>query len=143
MKAILIFLLFSASSLFAQGEESSFPFYVLGGERFTVPAKYDTVWVLNHNQYKNAIKTAIKQDLDSTMAAILARKTQLLNEILAEKDSVIALNREGYLHYRDLWEETDLKLEEAEIKAAQRWRFGLYGFYIGVGLSAVIFTALK
>ena len=57
-----------------------------------------------------------------------------------EKDNVIDLNREGYIHYRDLWDETDRKLEKEEIKSARNFK---WGFYVGVGVSTLTITALK
>lgn len=138
---ILLFPMVFASLGMVHAQELPLPVY--SGESFTVPANYDTVWILKNSQYNRAIKIAMKQEIDSSSAALLEQKVILLNQIIAEQDSLITLNRQGYLHYRDLWQTTDLKLEEAEIKASHRWRWGTYGFYIGVGLSAIVFTSIN
>lgn len=139
----LAVLMATATMLWAQQDDEKFPLMILGGETFTVPASYDTLWLITNRQLNRSIQTAMKLEIDSSMTALLQRKVELLNQIIVEKDSLIAFNRQGYLHYRDLWEETDYALEEAEIKAARRWRWGMYGFYIGVGIAAAVFIALK
>lgn len=131
-------LFFFTTALFLTAElhaQVQFPVPVLPGERFTVPTNLDTLWLLRNSQFKRAVKIAKKAEIDSATAALLEQKTVLLNEILVEKDSLIALNRKGYIHYRDLWEKTDRELEEVEVKndklKRSRMMFALVGAVLG------------
>ncbi len=124
-----------AGALNAQEREIPFPVPVLPGERFTVPANLDTLWLLKHTQYKRALKLAKKSEIDSTMVALLEQKQALLSEIITQKDSLIALHREGYVHYRELWDKTDRELEAVEIQNGKLKRsrilFALVGAVLG------------
>lgn len=152
MKQILIlFLLSIGGQLFAQApvKLDRFPIPLLPGDEFTIQEEYvindsvfkvDQLWLLKNSQYKTALKIAKKQEIDSARVSLLAQQVAIHKQIGAEKDSIIALNRAGYLHYRDLWNETDRKLEEEEIKSARNFR---WGFYVGAAVSVVIVTAFK
>ena len=164
MKKILIFFLICiAGQLFAQAPPDTvrFPVLLRPGDTFTVQKEYlvrdsikvkdtlrdsvfkvnvNVLYVLRESQARNLAKKASKQEIDSTMASILEQQVEILKQIRKEKDNVIALNKEGYIHYRDLWDETDRKLEKEEIKSARNFK---WGFYVGVGVSALTITALK
>lgn len=129
--------LLSTGQLFAQATKSQYPKYILGGMTVRVPETLDTLWVLKHSQYKKAIEIARLHELDTATIELLKRKFGLQQEVSAQKDSLIVLYKEGYFHYRDLWQETDEKLEEAEVKASKRWTFFQWGFVTGAIATAV------
>ena len=63
-----------------------------------------------------------------------------LNEIIKEQDEIANLNYQGYIHYRDLWKETDLKLEKEEIKSLNRTRLAVLGFAVAtLAITGAIF----
>jgi hypothetical protein len=105
---------------------------------FTVDVK--VLYVLLDKQARNLVKKAKKQEVDSLSASILEKQVGILKEIRKEKEKIISLNREGYLHYRDLWEATDRQLEEEEIKSSKNFK---WGFYVGVAVSIVTITSFK
>jgi len=129
-----------AGALNAQEREIPFPVPVLPGERFTVPSNLDTLWLLKHAQYKRALKLAKKSEIDSTMVALLEQKQALLSEIITQKDSIIALQRAGYVHYRELWDKTDRELEAVEIQNGKLKRSRILFALVGAALGA---TAIK
>jgi len=140
----LIPLIYFSTLSFAQNQELEFPFPLLPDqETITLPAFSDTIWIMTNNQFRKALIIAKKQEIDSTIAAILEYKIKLMDEIDAEKDSLIVLYQNSYFHYRDLWTETDLKLEKAEIKNAGRWKVAVGGFYVGIGFASLFFIAMK
>jgi peptidoglycan hydrolase CwlO-like protein len=71
----------------------------------------------------------------------MAQKTSKMNEIIKEQENLATLNYQGYTHYRDLWKETDLKLEKEEIKSLQRTRLAFLGFSVAalVITGAIVF----
>jgi hypothetical protein len=158
MKRLLIFFLFCITGqLLAQAplDTVMFPIVLHPGDSFEVQKEYlikdankDSVYkltvtnlhLLRDRQLRNLLKMAKKQKADSAMASILEKQVNILKLIQTEKDSIITLNHEGYIHYRDLWEETDRKLEEEEIKNAKKFRWGVY---VGAGVSIATITAFK
>lgn len=129
------------SPLFAQ----DFPIDLVPGDTFQVQAQYDNLeverlWLLTDRQYKTALKKVLKYNINLEIEETLNKKIEILDQIIVEKDSIIALNRRGYIHYRDLWEETDRKLEEEEIRSSKNLR---KGFYIGTAVTAITFSLLK
>lgn len=127
---------------FAQAPDSGFPLPIEGGRTFEVPRGFDYVWLLTHSQYKEAVKQGRKLELADSINVLLELKNEKLQDVIAEKDSIITLSQRGYHHYRDLWQQTDRELEEAEIKAAKRWRFAVVGFMVGAGAAALTGAAL-
>lgn len=67
----------------------------------------------------------------------LETKSSKLTEIVHEKDDIANLNYEGYIHYRDLWKETDIRLEKEEIKSLRRTRLAILGF-LTAGLATTL-----
>lgn len=128
------FILLLSLPAFAQndaGLNREFPFYLLPGEGLRVPAQFDTLWIFNQKTYKNAVTKALQLEVADSLAKQHELKAAALEAVVVEKDTIIAMAREGYIHYRDLWEETDLKLEEAEVKNAKRWQVVFWGFVTG------------
>jgi len=134
-KLLPILILFLGYQLSAQEEKSGYPFPVLGGETIQTPAGQDTLWILKHSQYKNFIKESMKYELKNKEISLLKQKIGLKELLSAEKDSLIIIYKDGYGHYRQLWSETDKKLETARIQASKRWLYLQYGV-----LGGVIFT---
>jgi hypothetical protein len=143
MRTILIFLMLSVSSpLSAQVMDKGFPRPLLPNKEETIETINDTLWILTDTQFKKSIEMAKKQKIDSSLVVNLEQKINMLNEICTEKDSLIAINRSSYFHYRDLWEKIDRKLEQAEIKNAGRWKLALSGFCVGIGFTSLIFMLI-
>jgi hypothetical protein len=134
--SILIF----SGWLSAQDPDEDFPFPVPGGTGFTVPVEFDTVWIMTHSQYKEAVKTGLRLEIADSMIVILENKTEKLYQIIAEKDKIIELNREGYLHYRELWEKTDVALENAEIEVERLKRSRMITGFVGALTTAIAVT---
>ncbi len=114
---------------------------IIGPKEINISEGY-TFWILGHKEYKSFIKIARYHEIDTERINLLSQKIALLDSITTEKDSVIALYQEGYIHYRDLWTDTSFKLEEAEVKASKRWRFFQVGFLVGtaatIGLAVFV-----
>ncbi len=129
----------------ARAQEISFPVPLLPGDSFTVQSQYngqavDTLWLLNKHQLRNFIVRAMKQEIDSARASLLRRQVDLYRQKTEQMSQIIALRKEGYLHYRDLWLKTDKELEQAEIRAQRNLRIG---FFSGVLLSAALVILIK
>lgn len=142
--SVLILVLILTTCLFGQEEnkETQYPFPLIptpDGIQINFPSDFtDTLWVLKHSQYKRMLKIAKKFEIDSTRIEILEKKDNIYQLISSEKDSLIIVYQTGYEHYRDLWKETSFQLEEAEVKAAQRFKFAQYGFVAGSLLTALV-----
>jgi hypothetical protein len=130
------------SSVHSQGIEFPQPLYP--GEKITIPAGYDTLyWLLKNSQYNKAIQTAKKLEIaDATIDKFEANELNYKN-LIAEKDSMIQAYKKGYDHYKVLWEETDVKLEKAEIKNLGQWRMAFTGFYLGTILTILAGAAIS
>ena len=98
------------------------------------------VWVLKHSQYKRALKIAKVHELDSLKIDLLKLRFDLNKQIVTEKDSLIAAYSRGYERYLKLWEETSIKLEEAEVKAVKRFRNGLIAGTIVTAVVGALFA---
>lgn len=143
MKRVLLtcFIVMLAIPVFAQrdpGLNREFPFYLLPGESLRVPAEFDTLWIFNQETYKNAVKKALQLEVADSLAKQFELKSAALEAVIVEKDTIISMSREGYIHYRDLWEATDRKLEEAEVKNAKRWQVVFWGFVTGAVTSGLL-----
>ena len=146
IKHFVVLLLLIGSTLPAYGQRTGYPFPVLGGTTIRVPSGQDTLWVLKNEQYKRALKIAKRQQIDSLKIDVLEGKIDLYQQIGTEKYSLVLAYKEGYIHYRDLWEKTSFELEEAEVKASKRWRFFEGGFVAGVvsfGATVLIVRSLS
>ncbi|GAB4376155.1 MAG: hypothetical protein Kow0042_22150 [Calditrichia bacterium] len=114
--AALFFILSLTPLLLAQ-----YPQQILPGQTRTITAAEDTLWVIKKSEAIQAIKASRHLELADSMIVFLQLKCAKLDTLRAEYEKIAQLNREGYIHYRDLWEETDLKLEETEISLV-RWK---------------------
>ena len=98
-------------------------------ETFTAPADQDTVFVLSRAQFSRAILAVESLDLADSTITVLETKAALLGKIITEQRGIIDVRNDAYVHYRDLWTETDADLEEAEVKVDKlkrdRWRWSL------------------
>ena len=128
----------------AYGQGMKFPQPLHPGETITIPAGFDTLyWLLKNSQYNMAIQTAQKLEIaDSTIVKFKANELNY-KKVIAEKDSIVQAYKEGYDHYKVLWEETDVKLEKAEIKNLGLWRMAFTGFYIGTILTILAGAAIN
>ena len=128
-------------------QENDFPYPMAPGDRYgarTVGSK-DTLLVVTYNQLNSLLLKGDELELSKREKELLLKKISLLEKksdklqeknilfqtIIAEKDTLIRLNREGYMHYRNLWDRTNHELEKAEIKNTGRWKLFGYGFYTG------------
>ncbi len=115
---------------------------ILPGQTQTITAERDTLMVVKYSEMKEAIKASKHLEIADTMIILLEEKTERLKQIINEKDSIIALNREGYIHYRDLWETTDLELEEAQIRIEELKRSRLKTGIMSGLLTGVLTVAI-
>ena len=107
----------------------SYPILLGPREMFTAPADQDTVFVLSRDQFSRAILAAESLGLADSTITVLETKAALLGKIITEQRGIIDVRSEAYSHYRDLWDETDRDLEEAEVRVDKlerdRWRWSL------------------
>lgn len=89
-----------------------FPILLFKGELFRVPDNLDTLWILSHTQYKNAIKIAKKYELTKEIESILQKKNNSLQEIIIQKDSLLSLYISGYLYYKNFWKATEQSINK-------------------------------
>lgn len=107
----------------------------------------DVYWILTENQFKNAVTKAKELQLAEEKTALLEEKIQQLEAVHTEEQSKSETSLEGYEHYKTLWEESDQKLEETELKVVSLKRSrlvvsiitGLAGFLGG----ALLVNSLK
>jgi hypothetical protein len=131
-------------SFLAYAQETVFPIPVVPGEPvLDVPANFDTLWVLKHSQYKNCIKSVNELVFADSMYQLLDRKSILLQNIIANKDSIIRFNADAYARYVALWDKTDKQLEAVELENVslrrQRLYFGLGGVVAGLLVGLLVF----
>lgn len=139
-----LFLFICTMSLLVYAQESEFPKPIVPGEpALDVPSNFDTLWVLTHSQYKKCIKNSLNLIVADSMYHLLDQKSILLQNISANKDSIIKLNTDAYMHYAALWEKTDRQLETVELKnvslSRQRWYFGIGGIVAGLLIGIFVF----
>lgn len=137
----LFFILLFVFQLAAQ--DSGYPIPILGGQTIQTPASQDTLWILKNSQYKNMVKLAKANELTDKEISVLKKKIELKQLLAEEQDSLKNIYKEGYNHYKTLWEKTDFNLEKARIEASKRWLFLQYGFYGGIVLTAVVAVLLS
>ena len=97
---------------------------------------------MKDSQYKMALKIAKRQEIDSINISFLNKKIELYDMIKAEKDTIVYFFKDGYVHYRDLWDDTSKQLEDAEIKASQRWLYFETGLVLGA-LVVILVNVIK
>jgi len=119
----------------------SYPILLAPRESFTTPANEDTVFVLSRAQFSRAILAVESLDLADSTITVLETKAALLGKIITEQRGIIDVRNEAYIHYRDLWTDTDADLEEAEVKVDKlkrdRWRWSLASAVV-VGVTAFL-----
>lgn len=94
------------------------------GETRRVTAQNETLMVMPRSQVARALQHAMELGLADSAIILLEKKCSLLLQMVEQQNAMIQLQQEGYRHYRDLWTETDRKLETAELEAVkwrQRW----------------------
>ncbi len=143
MKRILFIAVFFCAGKAAFAQETLFPKPVIPGDTFEVSAQGDTLWVLKHSQYMRALSIAQKFAVTDSMLMLQEMKIQKLNAVIAEKDSIIELNKAGFERYRGLWEESDKKLEKTRIKLVKARRMTLIAALGSGALGAVLVAILK
>lgn len=121
-----------------------FPHPLEPGQRFTTPTNMDTLfWVLKSSQYDKALNNAAELENSKETTRTLELKTNSLQEIIAKKDSTISDLNEGFERYKNLWEETDRKLEDSEVRVLKLRRAtflsGILGIGAGIAIGALAF----
>lgn len=144
MYRMSIFILLSCSFCFSQGV-TKYPFPIVGDGQTEVvfPASQDTFWVFKHSQYLRAL--AIRDSLHTTrdLLSLYKQKFAMQKEILDLQMSITDTVKFGYEHYKNLWSETDKKLESARIKAAQRWTYFNGGLVSGIIVAILLKIYVK
>jgi hypothetical protein len=139
MKISISLILIFFTIAFSQQHPGKYPYPVVGDGQTAIvlPATQDTFWVLKHSQYIKALANTEKLQLTEQELTALKRKLELSGTIFQLKDSIIDSLRFGYNHYKERWLQTDIKLEEAEIRASHNWMY-----FVGGTLSGAILTYL-
>ena len=135
---LMLMLVLPTLALAQSSQQYPFPIVGDGVTEFVFPASSDTFWVFKHGQYLKALGNAEKLEISDSLLVLYKRKLDLNGDILQLRQSMIDSITFGYNHYKDLWRETDEKLEAAEIRAAQRWTFFNVGFILGTLTSAIV-----
>ncbi len=119
---------------FCHAQEIKYPYSIVGDgkEAFIFPAGTDTFWVLKHSQYINAVANTEKLKLSEQQLKLTKQKMEIRSEILQLKTGIIDSVKWGYEHYKDLWLQTDKKLEDAEIEASRNWMYFGVGAILGI-----------
>ena len=143
MYRILIFIFLSFSFSLSQ-EKTKYPYPIVGDGQTEVvfPASQDTFWVFKHSQYLKALGKVDSLRIVQEQLSLLNKKFELQNEIVKLQLSITDTVKFGYNHYKNLWIETDRKLEKAEIKASQRWTYFNGGMVAGIIVAILIHNYL-
>ena len=138
----LVVVLPALTSLPSSRAQDLLPYHLPGGSTFTVPADYDTVTIIPTRWYRRFAGNTLELKIADEMIDSLKVKQYVMEMIIAEQDTITALTREGYVHYRDLWLETDYKLESKEIEV-EKWksRF-MWGTLLTLAAGTVLGVAL-
>lgn len=94
------------------------------GQTRTITAEDEALMVVPRSQLSRALQHSLELELADSTIWLLQKKCDLLQQVINRQKEVIRLQDEGYRHYRKLWEETDRRLETAElenVKWRQRW----------------------
>lgn len=140
MNKILLIIFFAVSMALGQ-----YPKAIVGDgvKPYVFPANSDTFWILRDSQYKNALKKKDSLDIARQELSLFNKKFELQKEIAKLQLSITDTVKFGYNHYKNLWKETDRKLEDAEIKASQRWTYFNVGFWVGILTSVTAVVVLN
>ena len=142
IKIYIICLVLFVGNLFCQEKSTNYPIEVPGGSTIKLPDTQNTFWIMKNSQYIRSLKIAGRQEIDSIEISLLIKKLELYDLLKAEKDTIVNFFKDGYVHYRDLWEDTSKKLEDAEIRASKRWLFFESGLILGA-LAIIIVNAFN
>lgn len=141
----ILYIIFIVGLILAGPDDSngqSYPKYVLPGTSFKVIAEGDTMWILQNHQLKKALKKSDSLKVLQEENTVLEKKIDDLQKIIAIKDQEVADLDSSYTRYKDMWTESDKKLEKAEVKIVklkkQRGLFLGGGAVIGVVLMILI-----
>ena len=135
--------LVAPSLLFAQGDapddtktdQIEFPIKIGPGEPFANPLN-ETLFLINRNQFEKVIAAGLKLRLADSTIAVYEQRDFLRKKLATQKNAIINLNKEGYEHYRQLWEKTDIELEKKEIEA-ESWKKRTFWSLLGLVVAGV------
>lgn len=96
----------------------------------------DTLWVITNKQFNNTINAAIDLKYCDSLLTNYQEKCRLEEEKNQQKSQQIIELQNGYDHYKEIWEQTDKKLENTEIdyQSEKKWKyiFGAAGAALGL-----------
>jgi hypothetical protein len=102
----------------------------------------DTLWIVQDDMFNEMLKVGSKNKLLEEKLKIFIEKEAARDTIIAayKRDTIIMSDL--YHHYLTLWDATDKKLQEQEIKVVKeqqlKWNFGIAGLVLGVVACLVI-----
>jgi len=106
------------------------------------PVSNDTLWIVRDDMFNEMLKVGLKNKLLEEKLKIFIEKEAARDTIIAayKRDTIIMSDL--YHHYLTLWDTTDKKLQEQEIKVVKeqqlKWNFGIAGLVLGVVACLVI-----
>jgi hypothetical protein len=141
MLKISVFVI-AALCLTANAGSQEFPKPLKPGERFVATAADTLFWVLKSSQYDKAIQNGLELRKANEMIETLEQQNQAFRNIIVKKDSTITDLTAGYERYKTMWEETDKKLEDAEVRILKQRRrsfvIGILGLAVGGVFGALV-----
>jgi len=114
--SFVMLLCFCAALTNAQPRET--PFDVPPGESFTVPGDADSPpwWILNNGQYRKALADVKELEIAKKLITKQEEKIAEQNKIIEAQAVTVAELQKGYDHYKQLWAQSDKKLEDCKIE---------------------------
>ena len=96
----------------------------------------DTLWIIKQNMFNKMLQRGLDNKLlEEELKLYLQKEISYHTIIDAYKRDTIILS-DLYHHYLSLWEATDKKLEDSEIKLVKeqrlKWNVGICGVLVGV-----------
>lgn len=137
--ALICIVLVFLCPMLLHAQDIEYPHPLKPGKNFKGSAAVDTLfWVLKSTQYNNCLRNTLDLKTSKSLNEALTLKADKLEQVVAKKDSTITDLTQGYNRYKNMWEETDRKLEEQEIKVLKLKRAAFISGFAGIGLGLLI-----
>ena len=119
---------------------STYPLVINKGDTIVIPKnlKSNYLIVSTVDQFKKMLKSMNNEEY---FKKILKEKDYQLNKYVfldSINQGMTSTYKEGYVHYKNLWETQNKKLEEETIKASKNWQYGTWGLVIGIVIGTTI-----
>ncbi|MFQ5709555.1 MAG: hypothetical protein ACE5HO_19025 [bacterium] len=136
---VLCFIVFCPHFGLGQDKDEDYPYPLNPGKSFRAPAHIDTLfWVLKSQQFDKFLRNTSELKNVKKQVNVLETKTTKLEQVIAKKDSTINDLNTGYERYKTKWEETQMKLEDDEVKILKLKRATFITGFAGIGVGLLI-----